>query len=174
MAQTTFRGEVVRTAGELPAVGEPLPPLTLTDTRLQPFTAEDLRGSVAVLSVFPSIDTRTCQASVREFSARAVDRPGVVVVNVSADLPFAQARFCAAEGIENVRMGSTFRDPAVLDVLGVRMLGGAFEGLAARAVVVVDADGTVVHTEMVPDVGHEPDYDAALAAVDRAVGQAAA
>jgi thiol peroxidase len=165
MAQTMMGGKQVRTVGELPAIGTPAPPFVLTTPSLTPLSSDDLAGQTVVLNIFPSIDTRTCAASVREFNRRAGAVEGTTVVNVSADLPFAQGRFCGAEGLDGVRMGSTFRGSDVLDDYGVRLLDGRFEGLAARAVVVIDPRGVVVHSQLVPDIGQEPDYDAALAAI---------
>jgi thioredoxin-dependent peroxiredoxin len=163
MATITLGGTETTTSGELPAVGEAAPAFTLTTPELGQLTSDELAGQRVVLNIFPSVQTKTCAASVREFSKRAADLPDTVVVNVSADLPFAQAGFCAAEGIEGVRMGSSFRDGAFLQDYGVRIMGGRFEGLAARAVVVLDADGTVLHSQLVSEVGQEPDYEAALA-----------
>ncbi|MBX7434481.1 thiol peroxidase [Mycobacterium sp. Y57] len=163
MAQITLRGNPINTVGELPAVGSPAPGFTLTGTDLGTVTDGQFRDKALVLNIFPSIDTPVCAASVRTFNARAAES-GVSVLCVSKDLPFAQKRFCGAEGIENVSSASAFRD-GFGDDYGVTIVDGPMAGLLARAVVVVGADGTVTYTELVPEIGQEPDYDAALAAL---------
>ncbi len=165
MADITLGGNPVHTNGELPETGSSAPAFTLTKSDMSELSSSDLAGKKMVLNIFPSVDTKTCAASVREFNQRAVDIDDTVVVCASADLPFAQARFCGAEGIDNVQMGSAFRNPEFLTDYGVKMVDGGFAGLAARAVVVTDADGNVTHTELVFEVGQEPDYDAAIAAL---------
>lgn len=165
MADITFRGTPVTTSGELPSVGAKAPDFTLVGTDLSDVTARGLSGSRVVLNIFPSVDTGVCAASVREFNERAASLEGTTVVCVSKDLPFAQARFCGAEGIENVTMGSAFRSSFGEDY-GVVQNDGPLAGLLARAVVVLDADGTVLHSELVPEIGQEPDYDAAAAALN--------
>lgn len=165
MAQITLRGNPLHTGGELPAVGEPAPAFTLTGGELDTVSSEDLLGGPVVLNIFPSIDTPTCAQSVRVFNQRAAALPGTTVLCVSADLPFAAKRFCGAEGIENVSTGSTFRNPEFLDDYGVRLADGPLAGLSARAVVVIGADGNVAHTELVAEIGDEPDYDRAIAAL---------
>jgi thiol peroxidase len=119
-----------------------------------------------VLNIFPSIDTAVCATSVRTFNKLAAERDGVNVLNVSADLPFAQGRFCGAEGIDKVKSASVFRSGDFGSDYGVTMSDGPLAGLLARAVVVVGPDGTVKHTELVPEIAQEPNYDAALAALD--------
>ncbi len=156
-------GNPVHTEGDLPAVGEKAPAFTLTRSDMTTVTSDDLAGQRLVLNIFPSVDTGVCAASVREFNSRAADLEGTTVLCISADLPFAQARFCGGEDLNDVVMGSVFRNPEVLSDYGVRLADGKFAGLAARAVVVVDAEGTVVHSQLVPEIGTEPDYDAALA-----------
>jgi thiol peroxidase len=165
MAQTALRGNAVNTSGDLPAVGAAAPAFTLTKGDLSPLGSADLAGQRVVLNIFPSIDTPTCAASVRTFNERAAGLDNTAVVCVSADLPFAQGRFCGAEGIENVTTGSTFKNPEFLADYGVGMVDGPLAGLCARAVVVVDGDGNVVHTELVPEIADEPDYDAAINAL---------
>ncbi|MEM9203345.1 MAG: thiol peroxidase [Actinomycetota bacterium] len=162
MAEITLGGNPIHTNGDLPAEGTAAPDFTLTKSDWTPVSANDLAGQRVVLNIFPSIDTPTCQTSVRTFNERAADLENTTVLCVSADLPPAAARFCGAEGIENVSVGSTFKNPEVLDSLGVRMTDGLLEGLAARAVVVLDSDGTVLHSQLVPEIAAEPDYDAAL------------
>jgi len=164
MATTVHRGATVRTSGELPAVGSPAPAYVLTGGDLRDFDRSATPGHRVVLNIFPSIDTPTCARSVRRFNELAAGLDDTTVVCVSEDLPFAQTRFCGAEGLADVRVGSAFRGDFG-ERYGVRLLDGAFTGLLARAVVVLDADGTVVHAELVPDISQEPDYDAAVAAL---------
>jgi thioredoxin-dependent peroxiredoxin len=164
MATTTFRGTPVHTAGDLPALGSTAPPYTLTGTDLTDFSSAAFAGSRVVLNIFPSIETGVCSASVRRFNELAASLENTAVVCVSADLPFTLAKFCGAEGIDNVTVGSSFRSSFGTDY-GVTMVDADWRGLLARAVVVVDTDGTVLHTEVVPDIGTEPDYDAAVAAL---------
>jgi thioredoxin-dependent peroxiredoxin len=165
MAQVTLRGNPFSTSGELPAVGAPAPGFSLVGSDLSEITADSLSGKKVVLNIFPSIDTPTCATSVRTFNERAAGRDDTVVLCVSEDLPFAAGRFCGAEGIENVKTGSAFRS-TFADDYGVRLEDGPLAGLTARSVVVLDADGTVVHTQLVAEIANEPDYDAALAALD--------
>ena len=164
MAQTALRGNPVQTVGDLPAVGSPVPSFTVTGNNLADVTAADFAGKNLVLNIFPSIDTPTCATSVRTFNQRAADLGDTVVLCVSADLPFAQNRFCGAEGIENVKTASTFRGNFG-EQFGVTLAEGPMAGLMARAVVVVDAKGNVVHSQLVPEIAQEPDYDAAIAAL---------
>ena len=166
MAETALRGNPVTTVGDLPAVGSTAPEFTLTGADLGAIESESLAGQRVVLNIFPSVDTPTCATSVRTFNERAAGLDNTTVLCVSADLPFAAGRFCGAEGIENVKTGSTFKNAEFLDAYGVRMVDGPLEGLAARAVVVVDESGTVVHNQLVAEIAEEPDYDAALAALD--------
>jgi thioredoxin-dependent peroxiredoxin len=163
MAQITLRGNPINTVGELPAVGSPAPAFNLTGTDLGAVSNDQFSGKPVVLNIFPSIDTPVCATSVRTFNDRAA-ATGASVLNVSKDLPFAQARFCGAEGIENVKTGSAFRD-SFGDDYGVTITDGPMAGLLARAVVVIGADGNVAYTELVPEIAQEPNYDAALAAV---------
>ena len=163
MATTALGDDPAHTVGELPAVGDKAPDFTLVDTDLKEFSLADIPGR-KVLSIFPSIGTGVCQASVRKFNELANDLAGTTVVNVSVDLPFAVKDFCAAEGLENVTVGSAFRS-SFGDDYGVRLTDSKFEGLLARAIVVVDEDGTVSYTELVPNIAQEPDYDAAVAAL---------
>jgi thiol peroxidase len=164
MAEITFRGNPIHTVGELPAVGAPAPEFTLVGGDLADVKLADFAGKKVVLNIFPSIDTGVCQASVRAFNERAGGREDVTVLNVSADLPFAQGRFCGAEGIEGVTNASTFRSDFGT-AYGVTMSEGPLNGLLSRAVVVVDDSGKVAYTEQVPEIGQEPDYDAALGAL---------
>ncbi len=165
MAQITLRGNPTHTVGDLPAVGAAAPAFSLTSGDLGEVTSAGLQGSRVVLNIFPSVDTPTCAQSVRSFNERAAGLADTSVVCVSADLPFAAKRFCGAEGIEDVSTASTFRNAEFLDDYGVRIADGPLAGLCARAVVVIDAGGTVLHTELVAEIADEPDYDAAVAAL---------
>ena len=164
MAQITLRGNPINTVGELPAVGSPAPAFTLTGGTLGDVTAGDFAGKSLVLNIVSSMDTGVCAASVRAFNERTADRDDVAVLNVSADLPFAQGRFCTAEGIENVTSASTFRSDFG-EAYGVTIADGPMAGLMSRAVVVVNGDGEVVYTEQVPEITQEPNYDAAFDAL---------
>ena len=164
MAQITLRGNPIHTAGDLPAVGTAAPDFKLTGGNLADVTANDFAGKTLILNIFPSLDTAVCAASVRAFNQRAAGREDTAVLNVSADLPFAQSRFCGAEGIENVTSASTFRSDFG-DAYGVRITDGPMAGLLSRAVVVVGPDGKVVYTEQVPEIAQEPDYEAALSSL---------
>ena len=161
MAQITLRGNPINTVGELPSVGSPAPAFSLTGADMGAVSNEQFSGKPVVLNIFPSVDTPVCATSVRTFNER-VAGGGVTVVNVSKDLPFAQKRFCGSEGIENVTTASAFRDSFGEDY-GVSIADGPMAGLLARAVVVIGADGNVAYTELVPEIAHEPNYDAALA-----------
>ncbi len=163
MATTKLGESTVHTVGDLPAVGSPAPPFVLTGTDFGEVHSESLAGRL-VLNIFPSVDTGVCSASVRRFNELAAGLENTTVVCVSRDLPLAQARFCGAEGIEDVLMGSDFRG-RFGDDYGVTLTDGKWAAMLARAVVVVDADGTVAYTELVPAIGQEPDYDAAAAAL---------
>lgn len=163
MATTALGGTPAHTVGELPPVGTTAPAFTLVDGTLSEVSSADLEGRT-VLNIFPSIATGVCQASVRRFNELAAGLEGTTVLNVSLDLPFALHGFCAAEGIANVQVASAFRS-SFGDDYGVRLLDSAFQGLFARAIVVVDADGMVLHSQVVPSIDDEPDYDAAIAAL---------
>jgi thioredoxin-dependent peroxiredoxin len=162
VAQITLRGNPINTVGELPAVGSQAPAFSLTGTDLGSVRSEQFGGKPLLLNIFPSIDTPVCATSVRTFNERAA-ASGLTVVCVSKDLPFAQNRFCGAEGIDNVTTASAFRDGFGEDY-GVTIVDGPMAGLLARAVVVVGANGDVVYSELVPEIAQEPDYDAAVAA----------
>ncbi len=164
MAEITFRGTPVNTVGELPTVGSKAPSYVLTGTDLADVTPERYAGRRVVLNIFPSVDTGVCAASVRTFNRRAGELDNTTVVCVSNDLPFALNRFCGAEGLSNVAVASGFRSDFGR-TYGVEMADGPLRGLLSRAVVVLDADGAVIYTEQVPEIGQEPDYDAAIAAL---------
>lgn len=164
MATTALKGTPIHTNGELPAVGSDAPDFLLVGTDMSDKTLASFAGKKKILSINPSYDTSVCQAATRTFNQRAAGLDGVVVLMVSADLPFAQKRFCAAEGIEDVVPLSTFRGSFLKDY-GVELTDGPLKGVSARAIVVLDENDKVVHTELVPEIGQEPDYDAAMAAV---------
>ncbi len=165
MAEITLGGNPVNTSGTVPAAGAAAPDFTLTGGDLSSMSNADFAGKNLVLNIFPSVDTPTCATSVRTFNEKAASLDNTAVVCVSADLPFAQGRFCGAEGLENVQTASTFKNPEFLENYGVAMSDGKLEGLCARAVVVVNAEGQVVHSELVSEIANEPNYDAALAAL---------
>jgi thiol peroxidase len=164
MAQTALGGNPVHTVGELPTVGAPTPSFTVTKSDLTDVTPAEFAGKRVVLNIFPSIDTAVCATSVRRFNELASQLDNTVVLCVAADLPFALNRFCGAEGLANVVTASTFRSDFG-SAYGVEMADGKLKGLMARSVVVLDEQGTVVHSQLVPDIGQEPDYDAAVAAL---------
>lgn len=162
MATVTLQGNPFETLGELPAVGTQAPNFELVKTDLSVATLSDFSGSNLVLNIFPSIDTGTCATSVRKFNEKAVSLDNTKVLCVSADLPFAHARFCGAEGIENVATGSSFRGSFGSDY-NVAFSTGPLTGLLSRAIVVIDGSGKVIHVEQVAETADEPNYDAALA-----------
>jgi thiol peroxidase len=155
----------VHTNGEIPAVGKTAPDFTLADNKLNDVSLKNFRGQSVVLNIFPSIDTSTCAMSVREFNRRAAALENTTVLCIAKDLPFAMRRFCAAEGIDKVITLSDFRSKDFASDYHVEMTDGPMRGLFARIVIVVDANGVVKHTEVVPVIGQEPNYDAALKAL---------
>lgn len=163
--KTSFQGAVIPLAGKFAVAGECAPEFSLVKGDLSNFTLADNRGGKLLLNIFPSIDTEVCSLSVRKFNERAAALEGVRVLCISKDLPFAQTRFCAAEGIENVMTLSDFRDSRFGEAYGVLMTGGPLAGLLARAVVVIDGNGKIAYSQLVPDIVQEPDYDRALAAL---------
>ena len=166
MAQVNLRGNPVDVAGELPKVGQAAPAFSLVNGDLADVTLEAFAGKRKVLNIFPSVDTPTCATSVRKFNAEASRLNNTVVLCISADLPFAQKRFCGAEGLENVVNLSTLRGQAFLRDYGVAIASGPMVGLATRAVVVLDENDRVLHSELVPEIGQEPDYQAAIGVLD--------
>ena len=165
MAAIEHEGDILDTSGDLPAVGAEAPDFNLVGANMEPMSLEVFAGQRLVLNIFPSIDTETCAESVRVFNERVIGFYATTVLCVSADLPFAAKRFCGDEGIENVYTASTFRSPEFAEDYGVRMMNGPMEGLCARAVVVIDEDCRVVHTELVSPLNADPNYDAALSAL---------
>ena len=166
MATTSFNDITVHTIDELPAVGTKLPAFTLTGADLGDITNGSFPGQRLVINIFPSIDTGVCAMSVRRFNQLASQWPDTTVLCVSQDLPFAQGRFCAAEGLENVVTASGFRSDFGKD-FGILMTDGPLRGLLARSVVIADAGGTILYTRLSPAIAEEPDYDEAAAAVGR-------
>ena len=165
MSSVTFHGNPVQVGGQLPQVGSQAPQFKLVAGDLSEKGLADFSGKRKVLNIFPSIDTGVCQASVRHFNQDAAKLDNATVLCISADLPFAQGRFCGAEGISNVTMLSTMRGREFLQNYGVAIENGPLAGLAARAVVVLDEHDKVLHAQLVPEIGQEPDYAAALAAL---------
>ncbi|GAB1617854.1 thiol peroxidase [Pseudomonas kermanshahensis] len=163
MAQVTLKGNPVQVKGNLPQAGAQAPAFSLVGEGLADKSLQDYAGKRKVLNIFPSVDTPTCATSVRKFNAQANDVANTVVLCISADLPFAQARFCGAEGLENVKNLSTLRGAEFLENYGVAIADGPLAGLAARAVVVLDENDNVLHSELVGEIADEPNYEAALA-----------
>ena len=166
MTTVTRRGETVNLNGDLPPVGSKAPDFSLTRTDLTDVSLADYAGKRKVLSIVPSLDTPTCAMSARRFNEQAAALGDTVVLNISADLPFAAARFCETEGIDSVEALSMMRDRQFATDYGILQLDGPMAGLTARAVLVLDGDNTVVYAELVPEIRQEPDYDAALAALE--------
>jgi thiol peroxidase len=158
----TLRGNPVTVEGDLPAAGAKAPDFKLTSAALADVSLKDFAGKRKVMNIYPSIDTPTCATSTRKFNEAAGDLANTVVLCVSGDLPFAAKRFCELEGLKNVAHLSTFRHPEFLKAWGVAMADGPLAGLTARAVVVLDENDKVIHSEMVPEIGQEPNYAAAL------------
>ena len=158
----SLRGTPVRVDGDLPAAGSKAPDFKLTSAALADVSLKDFAGKRKVLNIYPSIDTPTCATSTRKFNEAAGDLPNTVVLCVSGDLPFAAKRFCELEGLKNVAHLSTFRHPEFLKAWGVAIAEGPLVGLTARAVVVLDENDKVIHSEMVPEIAQEPNYAAAL------------
>nr|WP_319400944.1 thiol peroxidase [uncultured Carboxylicivirga sp.] len=165
MAKITFKGSPVETTGDLPRVGAEAPEFTLVNTGLGDVSLADYKGQKVVLNIFPSVDTDVCAASVRRFNEEASKRDNTTVLCISRDLPFAHARFCGAEGLDKVVSLSEYKDEVFSQNYGVKMVDGPLAGLLSRAVVVVDENGKVVHSEQVDDIVNEPDYEAALKAL---------
>jgi thiol peroxidase len=165
MTTVTLQGNPFRVDGALPAVGSVAPALTLTTGELADVTLANYAGKRKVLNIVPSLDTPTCATSTRKFNEKAATLNNTVVLVVSADLPFAAGRFCSVEGLKNVAHLSTFRHPEFMQAWGVKMAEGPLFGLTARAVVVLDENDKVLHSQLVAEIADEPDYDAALKAL---------
>ncbi len=162
MARTHFKGTEINTNGNLPSVGSVAPDFTLVKNDLSDLKLSDLKGKRVVLNIFPSVDTGVCATSVRRFNKDAANIDNSVVLCISRDLPFAQGRFCGAEGIENVTMLSDFRNDDFVNAYGILLVDGPLKGLHARSVVVIDENGKVAYNQLVNDIVEEPDYEAAL------------
>ncbi|WP_066015556.1 thiol peroxidase [Endozoicomonas atrinae] len=165
MAEVTFQGAPVKVSGKFPQPGSKAPAFSLCAADLNDISLEDFQGKTLVLNIFPSIDTPVCATSVRKFNEKVASLNNTIVLCVSADLPFATGRFCAAEDIENVKTGSFFRSPGFTEHYGVNIAEGGLRGLAARAVIIIDAQGNVTYSELVPEIAEEPNYELALSAV---------
>lgn len=165
MANITFKGNPINTNGELPKVGSKAPDFILTKADLTSSSLKDYLGKKVILNVFPSIDTGVCAASVRAFNAKANQLDNTVILCISKDLPFAQKRFCGAEGLDKVITLSDYKNGKFGDTYGLRIINGALETLLARAVIVIDETGTVKYTELVPEIAQEPNYENALRAL---------
>jgi thiol peroxidase len=165
MAQTKLGPNPANTIGELPSTGTQAPEFVLTANDMKDVSLKDFAGKNVVLNIFPSVDTGVCAASVREFNKRVASIDNTVVLCISKDLPFAQKRFCGAEGIDKAITLSDFRSRGFGKNYGVELLDSAFAGLFARAVVVINGEGKVKYTELVPQIGEEPNYEAALKAI---------
>jgi thioredoxin-dependent peroxiredoxin len=164
MATVTLKGNPIHTNGDLPAAGAPAPDFKLTGTDLKDVSLADYKGKKKILNIVPSLDTPTCATSTRKFNESGGKLPNTVVLVISADLPFAMKRFCTTEGLSNVVSLSMIRGKGFAKTYGVLIEDGPLAGLSARAVVVVDEKDKVVYRELVPEIGQEPNYDAALAA----------
>ena len=162
MAHITLKGTPFATIGDLPPANLPAPDFSLTKTDLSGCSLQELKGKKIVLNIFPSIDTAVCAASVRRFNEAAGGLDNTVVLCISADLPFAHKRFCEGEGLKNVIPLSIFRSPGFGADYGLTITNGPLAGLLARAVVIIDGNGKVAYTELVPEIAQEPDYAAAL------------
>ena len=165
MTEVTLKGNPIQVAGSFPQAGQKAAPFSLVGGDLADVTLASFAGKRKVLNIFPSIDTPTCATSVRKFNAQANELANTVVLCISADLPFAQKRFCGAEGLENVVNLSTMRGREFLEQYGVLIATGPLAGVSARAVVVLDEQDQVLHSELVAEIGTEPNYDAAMAAL---------
>ncbi|PKF75658.1 thiol peroxidase [Chryseobacterium sp. PMSZPI] len=159
-----MRGEPVHTYSQLPVVNKPAPKFVLTDVNMNDQSLDSYKGRYVILNIFPSVDTGVCSASVHHFNEEAANLPNTVVLCISKDLPFAQKRFCGAEGINNVVMLSDFRSDFGWNY-GVEMIDSSMKGLLSRAVIVIDPSGNIIYEEQVPDISQEPNYEAAIKAV---------
>lgn len=165
MAKITFKGTPVNTSGDLPAIGTRAPGFSLVKSDLSTLSLSELKGKKVILNIFPSLDTSVCANTVRKFNQIAAGMKNVIVLGISKDLPFAHSRFCSTEGITNVVTLSGFRDREFGKAYGIDYADGPMLGLYARGIVVIDETGSVIYTELVPEHTHEPDYEAALKAV---------
>jgi thiol peroxidase len=166
MAQITLKGKPVQTSGSLPEIGSTAPDFSFVKTDLSEVTLSSLENQIKILNIFPSIDTGTCAMSVRQFNKLASENPNTTIINISKDLPFAQKRFCGAEGIENAITGSVFRNDFSTQY-GLEILDGPLKGLSSRSVIVLDQNNKIVHTEQVSETTEEPNYETALGAAKK-------
>jgi thioredoxin-dependent peroxiredoxin len=165
MAKITLKGNTINTSGTLPSKGSKAPDFKLVKSDLGNLSLSELKGKKLILNIFPSLDTSVCATSVRKFNQLAAGKTNTMVLGISKDLPYAHKRFCTTEGITNVITLSGFRDTAFGKFYGIEIIDGPMAGLYARSIVVVDEKGNVTHTQLVPEIVEEPDYDAALAAL---------
>jgi len=165
MASITLGGNPIHTSGDLPKTGTQAPDFQLVKNDLSVVSLADFAGSKLVLNIFPSVDTGTCAASVRQFNEKAANLDNTKVLCISRDLPFAQKRFCGAEGLENVVNLSDFKDGNFGKTYGLEIADGPLAGLSSRVVIVLDEKGLVKYTEQVAEIANEPDYEAALKAL---------
>lgn len=165
MATVTLEGNPINTNGDVPAVGARAPDFTLVNNKLEDVSLKDFPGKKKLLSIVPSLDTPVCATSTKRFNELVANRDDVAVLIISADLPFANGRFCSSEGVEGVETLSLMRGRDFAEDYGVLIVDGPLAGITARAVVVLDADDRVVHSELVPEIAQEPDYDKAMAAL---------
>ena len=162
MAQITFKGNPIHTAGNLPKTGDRAPDFTVTKDDRSDTSRKDFKGKRLVLNIFPSIDTPVCASSVRKFNEQASKLNNTAILCISRDLPFAQKRFCASEGLNNVINASEYKNASFSDAYKVKIVDGPLAGLLSRAVVVIDEHGKVIHSQQVPEIAQEPDYAKAL------------
>lgn len=162
MTTVTLGGNKVNVQGHFPKTGDQAPEFTLVKSDLSELSLSSLKGKKVVLNIFPSLDTKVCAMSVRKFNDLAAGMHNTVVLAISRDLPFAHARFCTTEGIENLTGLSAFRNATFGEDYGVALADGPLAGLLARAVIILNEQGKVIYTELVPEITHEPNYDAAL------------
>jgi len=165
MSTVTFKGNPIKLAGTVPAVGQPAPAFKLVAGDLSDKQLADFKGKTVILSIVPSLDTPVCAISAQKFNEAISKKDNAVLINVSADLPFAQGRFCESKALRNIVTLSTFRSPTFGSAYGVLLAEGPLAGLLARAVIVIDPTGKVTYVELVPEIAQEPNYEAALAKV---------
>lgn len=162
-----FQGTPCHTYGNIPAVGTEAPCFCLVDKDLKDIRCTDYKGKRIVLNIFPSLDTPVCAMSVRRFNKEAAGLDNVVVICVSMDLPFAQARFCSANNIDNVVVASAFRSPKFTEQYGLQLIDGPLAGLLTRAVIVIDDKGKIIFSDLVDEITHEPDYEGAISVLKK-------
>ena len=165
MAKITLKGNPVNTSGNLPSKGSKAPDFSLVKSDLSTLSLAELKGKKLVLSISPSLDTSVCATSVRKFNQIAAGKKNTIILAITKDLPFASGRFCTTEGITNVIPLSGFRDTVFGKSYGVELIDGLFKGLYARSIIVVDENGIITHSQLVPEIAQEADYDSAIAAL---------